>query len=877
MGYTYAIHKKEKAEQGVYSREELEELTTLQLRDVCKKEKLVYGAAYKIDRPYLIKLILKYRGTAQNIFVDTFDPGRLGKVIDKFSSEANRVDVFASEANISTPTEICLYTDLETTVYDNFYVDGDIICEGNALLIGDKNRVCGILNVRKHEGRHWITCNHRLLSDEIEPKLYRNYSIGFLSGSDSKHLFDYYYETPGILPAKVKCYIKSIPELRLAAAQEAGTALAIDFGTSNTSAGAHIDEQLQPRHVIASLRRSNVALNDINKVKFINTLGQQSCLAEILPTVICVENCGEPDNIIYSFGYDALKSARRDRFAGQASVFYGIKMWVNDYEKAEEIFDEEGNTASVSRREIIKAYFEYIIRAAERQHKCRYRTLHITSPVKQKQQFLDMYKDIFAGYDVVSEASLDEGVAALYNNISEKIEERDFTDGQKYEALVIDCGGGTTDLTKCEYTVRDNGITYELDMTTTYTNGDTNFGGNNITFRIFQYLKVLFSSYYSNTRVAGVEHILDTSLDIYRSVDKYDKYGENGVAKHYEMLDRLYSQSEELLPTRFGDYKALHSEAYRKVKSNFYFLWNLAEKIKTDFFGSSSVIQTSFHERGILSSDKQTKILAEESWMLYLTKNLELETRLPEIVITKEEIITLIKADIYGIIKKFIRPICEAGDFDFNNVPDIELTGQTCKIDVFRDALKEFIPGRILGSGKKGKTVLELKMTCLEGAIKYQSAKRIGLIAPQINNEAPFTTYKLIAYTHTEAEVVMIESSKRIDQKCGFVSRHIETENVELFLLDAENKQMHKYAVFTDFRQFARTNYEDEVISKEMQEDIDSIKDNEMKIFTFTLEDRWGFYVLAFARKNGQLLIGDKKYFPFENDEWEQNFFDGSH
>ena len=35
---------------------------------------------------------------------------------------------------------------------------------------------------------------------------------------------------------------------------------------------------------------------------------------------------------------------------------------------------------------------------------------------------------------------------------------------EEYKALVIDCGGGTTDLTSCIYDIEDNKITYQLDL-----------------------------------------------------------------------------------------------------------------------------------------------------------------------------------------------------------------------------------------------------------------------------------------------------------------------------------------------------------------------------------------------------------------------------
>ena len=883
MSYTYQLNPHEKPLNATYTKEELEELTTLQLREICSKEKLVIGVAYKLDRPYIIDTILKYRGAKLFTFITDFIPDSFEKVLDKCS---NYLD-FSNSAymNLQAPTRITLYKKVATTIDDNYIVKGDNLYEGNVLLLDDKRQICAILNMRKAGGNYYLTCNNKLFSSSLSEALYKNYSLGFLDEKGSKYLYNFYYEG-NVQPARLSCYIKPIAELLVMDTQTANTSLVIDFGTSNSAAGTYLDEHYIDIQVKADLEKNGIKLNQINKVKFINTMNREPEQTEILPTVISIRSCADSENISYRFGYDALKNARRHNYSNPASVFYGVKMWINNYNKTEEIADEEGNIASVSRKDIIKAYFEYIISASEQQYKCQFKSLHITSPVKQKQQFLEMYKEILPEYEIIVESALDEGIAVLYNSISNQIENRKFQDYDEYQALIIDCGGGTTDLTSCTYYIEDDQITYKLNLTTTYANGETNFGGNNITYRIFQYLKILFARSYNNQPTVNIESIFEADLlDIYRYVD------DNGHKKAYEKLESLYTECEAIIPTQFTNYRNSPSEDYMKIKSNFYFLWNLAEKVKIDFYQSVGISQTSFHKNGLKKDINDKKILAEESWRLNIVedskrhnlnrnetsirKALTLKTEFPDVVITKEEITLLIKADIYHIVKKFIEPIFEREELDQFNF--IKLTGQTCKIDIFRDALKEFIPGRVIESSKKEKTVQDFKLTCLEGAVKYQNSQKIGLIAPTITNEAPITPYKLIAYTHSGVETIMISSLEQITKSYGFVSRTIGTENAELILKDGEDKILHKYPLVTKISGFRPTNYEETTaeFTKILQDDIDNILDDEIKIFTFAFEDKWGFYVLPIARKEGQLLVGERKYYPFENDEWEMNFFDG--
>ena len=63
----------------------------------------------------------------------------------------------------------------------------------------------------------------------------------------------------------------------------------------------------------------------------------------------------------------------------------------------------------------------------------------------------------------------------------------------------------------------------------------------------------------------------------------------------------------------------------------------------------------------------------------------------------------LLRADIYGIVRQFME-----GPYQENELPEysiLRLTGQSCKIDIFRDALKEFIPGKIIKSSRSDQSM----------------------------------------------------------------------------------------------------------------------------------------------------------------------------
>ena len=892
MKYTYSINKVEKPLNATYTEEELSRLTTLNLREVCKQEKLAVAAVFKSDRDFLIGTILKYRGARKKVFIEDYTDSfidLLGMVSKKLSFEDSK--------DIEIPTRLTLYKNIEINNYDDYIVKGESLSEGSVLILNSSKEVCGILKLVFDEKSKKFLLNLKEDFINIEENLHRNYSLGFLSSRASEHLYDFYYGYENRL-LRMRCRVVPISELNILKVDKTNTSLVIDFGTSNSSVGSYLSEYYVDSKIKGDLVRKGIKLNDINKVKF----GTD----EIIPSVISVK-AFDGDKVIYRYGHDAVNFSKVYGYNSPATTFFAIKRWVNDYKKEEEVSDEEGNIRKISRKDILKAYFEYVIKEACIQHKCIYNILHITSPIKQKPQFLQMYREILQDYTIVIDTALDESISVLYNSISNQIEKLNkldkkdieekfnFSDTsserEKYKALVIDCGGGTTDLTKCTYYIDDNKITYKLDITTTYTNGETNFGGNNITYRIFQYLKIAFSEYYTEGNKISIEDVFKIDAQgVYRYIDDI------GHSKVYELLEEMYENCESIIPTKYYNFRNLSSEDYMKVRSNFYFLWNLAEKIKVDFFHSFSVSQTSFHKHGLKSDLNSKKISPEETWRLNIYKDLKkhifsknitkqthelvLHNELPNIIITKEEITSLIKGDIYNIIKRFIEPLHDTQELnDFNM---IKLTGQTCKIDIFRDALKEFIPGRIIETSKKEKTIDDFKLTCLEGAIKYQNSKAIGLIAPTFKNEAPITPYELIAHTYKGDEVVMISSLQELPKSQGSVSRNIGTESIVLTLRDSKQKALHNYALSFDATKFDITNYEQttaEYIGRISQSDIDNIVGGEMKIFTYAYEDKWGFHVVPLARREGDaedvLLLGKDKYFAFENDEWEANFFDG--
>lgn len=869
MGYRYELHPKLEKTHNTYKIEELNRLTTLQLRDICRREKIVVESKYNLDRQYLIETIFKFRGEEMYYRIENPPEGALEEA---YSRIGNYLYFCPPDKQLQIPERLVFFIDEDKTIADKCLIEGSFAYGENILLLDEHDNPCGILNQVLKEGKQYLTYSHKLLLPGANQTTHKKYKLGFLDKQTSIAIYQYFYGLSPLKPMKYACYSKAIPELLFISVGIPKATLVIDFGTSNTAAGAYIDSQNYHPIVQKELQKSGIPLDAVHKVVF--ETGQQET-AETAPTIVSVKSCLPDGRIVCRFGYDAQRHTIQNSFGGKESCFYNIKKWVNSFQGQTEVYDEEGNFAVVSKREILYQYFQFIISQAQRQHKCRYQNLHITCPIKQKEQYLEMFQYVLGEkYHVETKEALDEGVAVLYNTISGQIEKGNFDTYEKYKALIIDCGGGTTDLTSCRYAIGEEQITYRLDLKTVYANGDVNFGGNNITFRVFQYLKILFAKYYRFGQRMSVNSLIDAQpSEVYELVDQW------GVDGIYEKLEEQFDQAEETLPTKFFDYRDDTAERYNQVRSNFYFLWNLAEQMKIDFYQGNGAAYSHFHQYGVSQKEQGAKLIAEQSWKLNIAVQGELllYTALPQIVITKEEMNLLIMGDIYAMIKKFMEPLYEDGQLA--DIHLIKLTGQTCKIEIFRDALKEFIPGKRIASAKKRNAEQYYKLTCVQGAIQFENAKKIGLIAPVLSNQPPHLTYELASTTFKGEEITLLHQFDRLSGTYGSVSRNIQTKKIPFLLKNSEGHFLHQYQHFVDFESFRQTSYEEMAEKAEdtfiRQEDIDNIEENEMKLFAYCNNSKWGFTVLPLARKNGILYRGEERYYPFENDEWKLDFFDG--
>lgn len=866
--YTYTLNRDavRKEKLRYYSREELELMTTYQLREICRQERLINGIHAPLDHDVLIREILRFRGREDRLFITKPVEGGWARLEGLLSSA--RLDLHTG--GVQGCAKLTAYNGIAIEYFDRFTI-GCLpeLADTNALLVSG-GELCAIFNLRAYASDPDSLFITKAAALDCKESQVRSYTLYCMDRAQSDLLYRVYMEETAIVPEHLRFHAVPVLNFEVRELLESRMPLAIDFGSSNTTAGLYLDntyfEKLNGDPITQILKR-----DQINYVHYLDVEhgGAQTL---ILPTVAAVISI-DGGEVRYAFGHEANRLFHLSYIDEGFCVFYDLKRWVGDADRAEELVDRQGRRVFAPRKAIIQAFLEYVIGCARQRFKCNFKVIHISAPVKQKPLFAQLFQELLPDYQLEHDNMLDEGVAVLYNTISEMIEDKRHEDGRLYRALVIDCGGGTTDLSSCRFRITDRRVAYQIDIATAYENGSTDFGGNNLTFRMLQLLKLALARQLGGDGLPDPEELIRAfDVDVFRSVDM------DGVGAVYAALDRAYAQAEEVLPTRFRAYEHSSRGDYYAVKNNFYFLFETAERIKKAFYSHSSLLRMAVSSVPI--RETATRCLLVDRWKLSARQDGALRTLkdIPTAYINSYELNLLLRADIYGIVRQFLEGPYRKEELQEYDI--LRLTGQSCRIDIFREALKEFIPGKLIASSRRqgdGDQLHELKLICLNGAIKYLKDRQFGYADVRITHDQAAFPYVVTAFTHTNEEKTLIHSLDR-EKIRGFISRNMADLTLKLYLKDMEGRQRYVYNCSCDPDRFADRQPED-IVDKYRgqirQDDLDDIVDRELKFFVLADEKRWGFTVVPVLREGGQLRLGPDQFFHFETEGWVTNFFDG--
>lgn len=784
---------------------------------------------------------------------------------------------------LQIPSKIDLFVGLDITEKDKVFLKllgNDSFCR-TALFVNGSDNSIGFFSIESY----------------IEDGEKKNYLVAKANNIDfSNHTSTKYYFV--FCTTNSRKLYKVPVEVEYHKTETANTHLCIDFGTSNTTIGCFLDEHYVDDISNLAIINKNVILNSENVTTFIdkelmNSKDEFDTISykKIVPTVVYVTDCSNPESIDYAIGYEATRKMKDDNYCPKASCFMEIKRWTSNLDVNEDIQDQWGNKATVSRRDIITEYLKYVINEAENQFKCKFKNVHISAPVKLKDKVLDFYEEILAGfgYSLEKENAIDEGIAVLYSIINNQIKDGNYENGEKEKALIIDCGGGTSDLASCEYTIdKDEDGIINLDINTEYMNGDVNFGGNNLTYRIMQYMKVAYASVIQKKERLNIDELItiDTNAIFSFIEGELENDEDTKVKERYEEvykgIKEAYAFAECIIPTRYSEYENQTKEVYDKVKNNFYFLWKLAEEMKKEFYRSTSISRYTFIKEDDKMEDVDLHVNKIEQWRLSIvTENGTLkEQPYPNITFTAKEIDKLLRADIYYLIRKFLNDLYMQKTLD--SYSQIKLSGQSSKINIFMDSLKEFLPGKKIKSGRinsKGNDAVELKLLCLKGAIMYLHALEMSNIEVTLRNETKNIPISVFIRTQNDEDKEMIKQGNDWNQRANKGRITTAGKVVYMYMRNVDKEIGEPYKYVCEDIKYTETNFDEiKKISdgRIHQEDIDNLPADKKYFFVFLNKDRWGFNIVPIYRDSkGKLYKGKEDFCSFEMDILQNSFFDG--
>lgn len=683
-----------------------------------------------------------------------------------------------------------------------------------------------------------------------------------------------------------KLWFKEI-SIQLEKMKQVENILCIDFGTSNTTAGTY------------GVKKEGKTEPEL--VDFIDVTNENK-LVKLCPTMVYVLDCSNSQKITYLFGYEARKKVIENNYNMVADVFYEIKNWIGDTSTIT-LTDEKGKKCDIQKCRIVKAYIDYIIEMAQDCFKVKFMKLHFTAPVKMKSVFIRDLTRMFQednNYIVCKEeASIDEAVAIVYDYIYEQeIENQDDMEENEKKIVVLDCGGGTTDLATCVYTknITRNGYK-RITGRTKFENGSSIYGGNNITYKIMQLIKIKICKSYGKITEEQYNEIFDCSeKDILGAIDiELEKEEKNCIEKLeiYKKFQKLYDFCEEIIPTRFEDNRKFRMDEDKKaMKRNFYYLWQLAEMVKLDFYKKEKV-QVDFED-----SAKMLDI-PESSNSLYICDReedeelQEITNPTKEIRITITDIRKIICGDIYILLNHILPKNPENYDY-------YQLSGQSCKINLFNELLKEFIPGKKLRSklkqSMKNENSIELKLKCIIGSINFMADKEHGKCEMDIVSDTPKLIYSvfyeddeqgkpLFSLERKEASIIILTKQQRY---IDLVIQRLSGEKVREINCNRETdrEKFQKLAIGDITKKFQEETALQDI--EELAQKIEDISNDETDgsnqvnlALVLPSKDGYGFIVYCllkhFGDKSSKLSVtyslSQGEYFDYENKE--DSFFNG--
>ncbi|WXR61485.1 hypothetical protein WG909_14440 [Peptostreptococcaceae bacterium AGR-M142] len=883
-----------------YKKNQLENMTTYQLKEIAFNERIAIANIKDLNRDLLIKKIMQYRGIDEHLFITKYNQNSFLNLYE-YVKRAKKIK--QNDMNFNYKEKIRIFKDLEIDYSFDYKLSSDKNLEqGNILLVDDDFNLCSILNLKRINDEYYITKDK-----SMKIKTYDNhhYSLLYLDNKESEIIYDIYNNISKNLKEEFNFYKLPLLDLKIEDLEISKAPLVINIGSKNSILGTFDIDELDTNKAIkiAKITR-NIDKHKIQTPLISTTIGIKKINNVNSKQEFKVDKYRRQENDInlekeneeeieYIFSYEAIDKYKENM--KDINLFFNLKRWFNNPYKYEEIKDNKGNKIEIQRIRLIEKYIEYLIEVGRTYFKKDFKNLNFVFSIKEKERYMQILKkdlnSINTKYHIEEQNAIDETTGTLFNSIHNLIKKDVYKDNQKYKALIIDIGSRKSNLNSCDFKIENKRISYEIDIKSSLLNSKIDFGGDSIDYKIFKYLKIQLANAiklsdikeknrYKNPKNIDIKKSLNESIqiDLLNNIDKdIYKFIDDDEDIDYN-FNILYEEAQNIIPTKYGDYKHSNLTNYYKIKENYYYLMELAKKIKEEFYKNNNVYEIilTFDEKYKNKTNNYKNKFYIDRWKINRLKDNQLIQldELKSLNINIFEIKKLIQSDIYKMMKDFLEQL-----YIDNEIPKyslIKLTGLSSNITVFREVLKEFVPGRII-EFKNTKDLYELKLNSIKGALNFLYLKKLGFIDYSIESKILKIPYKITAYTHTNEEKIIIKALQ--GNITNNISRFMgESIILKLYLKDNDDNVLREFiykSKLKDYKEITPKEIEEKYKDIIYQFETDSIRNKEIKFFIWQDVNLFGFNIIPILRDEEQLYIGSKKMYLFEDDSWEIDYYDG--
>ena len=305
-----------------YYEQDLRSMSVYQLQEIARREKIIPAVANRLNRELLIETILTYRGAEKALLINEYSDESYQR-LEKIISETVFQEV---PTNLTCSAGITVWQGLAVNFYDNITVNYVSNLAGtNAFIVDNEKNLCCVFNVTEKKGDKNFLYLRKERDFPCRESKIKNYSLILLERNFSEQFFNFYRGDSNIVQKNIPAYRLKLLYFKVEIPQILKMPIAIDFGSSTTTAGI-----LDYRGKNPTAEFNN---QQIRHAVFYDLEGMET---NLIPTIIAVKSLKNPEQPEFFFGYDACldyDAEALNRFVSEnLSIMYDIKRWTADFE-----------------------------------------------------------------------------------------------------------------------------------------------------------------------------------------------------------------------------------------------------------------------------------------------------------------------------------------------------------------------------------------------------------------------------------------------------------------------------------------------------------------------------------------------------------------